>query len=75
MMAAVNEHDRNHGIDFGAHISSIDPISSSALDASLFPVLPNVYLGGTTAKVKESTTVVQPIVCAVRVRAGETSDG
>ena len=75
MMTAVNEHDHNHGIDFGAHISSIDPISSSALDASLFPVLPNIYLGGTAAKVKESTTVVQPIPCAVRVRVGETGNG
>lgn len=65
----VNQNDRNQGIDFGAHISSIDPICSEAVEAALAPVLPNVYLNNTESNLKESTVVVKPIVCAVIVSA------
>lgn len=69
--ATVNENERNQGMDFGAHISSIDPICSAAVEAALVPILPNVYLGGAELGAKESTVVVKPVVCAVMVREQE----
>ena len=64
-------NERNQGMDFGAHISSIDPICSAAVEAALVPILPNVYLGGAESGAKESTVVVKPVVCAVMVREQE----
>ena len=69
--ATVNENERNQGMDFGAHISSIDPICSAAVEAALVPILSNVYLGGAESGAKESTVVVKPVVCAVMVREQE----
>ena len=80
--ATVNENERNQGMDFGAHISSIDPICSAAVEAALVPILPNVYLGGAESGAKESTVVVmgssslvfwvvKPVMCAVMVREQE----
>ena len=41
---AVNENNKTAGIDYGAHVASIDPISSSLAGAALFPVSPNPLL-------------------------------
>ena len=69
--ATVNENERNQGMDFGAHISSIDPICSAAVEAALVPILPHVYLGGAESGAKASPVVVKPVVCAVMVREQE----
>lgn len=70
----VNENDHNQGIDFGAHISSIDPICSAAVEAALAPILPNVYLNSAESITKESTVVVKPVVCAVIVSEAEQGE-
>lgn len=68
IMEVVNTHDHNNGIDFGAHISSIDPISSSLLGASLFPNLPHPMLGSTVSSSPRFSTVVNPEVLVIRMQ-------
>ena len=43
-MEVANSHNKTAGIDFGAHIASIAPVSSSLAGAALFPVTPHPLL-------------------------------
>ena len=44
IMETANSHNKTAGIDYGAHIASIDPASSSLLGAALFPAEPHPLL-------------------------------
>ena len=44
IMEVANSHNKTAGIDFGAHIASIAPVSSSLAGAALFPVTPHPLL-------------------------------
>ncbi len=64
----INEYDHNSGIDLGAHISTVEPISYDLNGCCLMTVRPSPYLNSNLpTSGHKQYNVIKPIELAIRV--------
>lgn len=73
VLETANSNDHGAGLDFGAHISAIDPIGPEAIGAALVPLEPHAFLGGASSSAPLFTTV-RPARLLMQVSLGLLED-